>query len=165
MATTNPLGENRLLRRLDPADLSRLQPHLKEMSMKRGVVLHPAGAPIEHVYFPMSGMISILAMMRTGDAIETAIIGREGVVGAAVGYNGSQAAGQAVVQIEGAAWQVHSASFVDLYNASLPFRVLMNKFQTVLLLQAQQSAACHALHTVEARLCRWLLQSQDRRPT
>src|SRR4029453_12126928 len=51
--------------------------------------------------------------------------------------------------------------FLDLYQASEPFRTLMNRFQNVILLQAQQSAACHSLHTVEARLCRWLLQSQD----
>jgi len=161
VARPTPLGENRLLNGLGADDLARLQPNLHKVAMVRGHVLHPAGASIEHVYFPVSGMISVLAMMRTGEAIETAIVGREGVVGASVGYNGSQSAGQAVVQIAGAAWQIPSSRFSDLYSASAPFRILINKFQTVILLQAQQSAACHALHSVEARLCRWLLQSQD----
>lgn len=161
MARPTPLGENRLLNGLGADDLARLQPNLHKVSMVRGHVLHPAGAAIEHVYFPVSGMISVLAMMRTGEAIETAIIGREGVSGAAVGYNGSRSAGQAIVQIAGSAWQIPSARFSEVFRASEPFRALINKFQTVILLQAQQSAACHALHTVEARLCRWLLQSQD----
>jgi CRP-like cAMP-binding protein len=158
---TNAVGENRLLNRLHAGDLSRLQPDLREFSMAQGTVLHPAGEPIAHVYFPVSGMISILAVMRTGEQIETAIVGREGVVGASIGSNGSQSAGQATVQIGGSAWQVKGSKFLVLYKASEPFRTLMNRFQNVVLLQAQQSAACHTLHPVEARLCRWLLQSQD----
>jgi CRP-like cAMP-binding protein len=129
--------------------------------MNLGAVLHNQGAAIEHVYFPLGGMISLLAVMKTGEQIETAIVGREGVVGASIGSNGSESAGQATVQIAGSAWRVEGSVFLELYESSLPFRTLMNKFQNVILLQAQQSAACHALHSVEARLCRWLLQSQD----
>ncbi|HEY6255723.1 MAG TPA: Crp/Fnr family transcriptional regulator [Xanthobacteraceae bacterium] len=161
MTEPNSPGENRLLRRLDPDDLFRLQPNLKKIAMERGTVVHPAGMAIAHVYFPVSGMISIVALMKSGEAIETAIVGREGVVGASAGTNGSKAAGQAVVQISGSAWQIPSVKFSDLYKESASFRTLINNYQTVILLQAQQSAACHALHTVEARLCRWLLQSQD----
>lgn len=155
------IGENRLLKSLAADEFLQLQPYLTKKSLPRGEVLHPAGEVIKHVYFPTSGMVSILAMMRTGDAIETAIVGREGVVGASVGTAGAKAAGQAVVQIEGSAWQIQSTKFEEVYRASPRLRTLANEFQTVLLLQAQQSAACHALHTVEARLCRWLLQSQD----
>jgi CRP-like cAMP-binding protein len=90
-----------------------------------------------------------------------AIVGKEGVVGASIGSDGLQSAGKATVQIKGSAWQVEASKFVEIYKASEPFRTLMNRFQNVVLLQAQQSAACHALHTVQARLCRWLLQSQD----
>jgi CRP-like cAMP-binding protein len=158
---SNPAGDNRLLRRLGEDDFSRLQPNLKEISMVRGAVLHAPGASIKHVYFPISGMVSILAVMRTGEQIETAIVGREGVIGASIGSDDSQSAGQATVQIEGSAWQVQAKKFLELYKSSEPFRMSMNKFQNVMLLQAQQSAACHALHVVEARLCRWLLQSQD----
>jgi len=156
-----PVGENRLLQRTNAADLARLQPHLKDFSMELGAVLHAPGASIKHVYFPLSGMVSLLAVMRTGEQIETAIVGREGVVGASIGSDGSESAGQTTVQIAGAAWRIEGPKFLDLYQESIPFRTLINKFQNLILLQAQQSAACHALHTVEARLCRWLLQSQD----
>ena len=146
MQKFNPLGENRLLKRLAADDFSLLQPNLKEISMVQGAVLHAPGESIEHVYFPISGMVSILAVMRTGEQIETAIVGREGVVGASIGSDGSQSAGQATVQIEGSAWQVQASKFSELYKASEPFRTLMNRFQYVIFLQAQQSAACHALH-------------------
>jgi CRP-like cAMP-binding protein len=161
VAASAPLGENRLLKRMSAEDRAQLQPHLKKAALTRSAVLHAAGAPIEQVYFPLSGMVSVLALMRTGEAIETAIIGREGVVGAAVGTNGSRSAGQAMVQIPGSALQVESKKFSDLFKSSTSFRTLMSDYQTILLLQAQQSAACHAFHSVEARLCRWLLQSQD----
>ena len=115
-------------------------------------MLHVAGGSIKHVYFPLSGMVSLLAVMRTGEQIETAIVGREGVVGASIGSSGSQSAGQATVQIAGLAWRIEAPKFLDLYQESVPFRTLMNKFQNIILLQAQQSAACHALHAVEARL-------------
>jgi hypothetical protein len=67
------------LKRLDADERSWLQP--KKISMMRGTVPHAAGASIEHVYFPVSGMISLLAVMKTGEQIETGIIGREGVLG------------------------------------------------------------------------------------
>jgi CRP-like cAMP-binding protein len=111
----NPLGENRLLQRLGPADASRLQPHLKKFSMDLGAVLHKQGAAIEHVYFPLGGMISLLAVMKTGEQIETAIVGREGVVGASIGSDGSESAGQATVQIAGSAWRVKGSVFLGLY--------------------------------------------------
>jgi hypothetical protein len=76
--TPDPLGENRLLRRLGADDIAWLLPHLKKVAMTRDAVLHRAREPIEQVYFPLSGMISVLAMMRTGEAIETAVVGREG---------------------------------------------------------------------------------------
>jgi CRP-like cAMP-binding protein len=157
----DPVGENRLLQRTSAADLARLRPDLKKVSLELGTVLHPPGAPIRHVYFPLGGMVSLLTVMRTGEQIETAIVGREGVVGASIGSDGAQSAGQATVQISGSAWRIEGKKFLELYQESPSFRTLMNKFQNVILLQAQQSAACHALHTVEARLCRWLLQSQD----
>jgi CRP-like cAMP-binding protein len=106
-------------------------------------------------------MVSLLAVMKTGEQIETGIIGREGVVGASIANHGLYSFGQATVQIAGSALRIKSDAFMKMFNRSEPFRLAMNSFQSVILLQAQQSGACHALHPVEARLCRWLLQSQD----
>ncbi|MEA2876830.1 MAG: hypothetical protein QOF14_2026 [Hyphomicrobiales bacterium] len=161
MIKAAPFGENRLLKQLGAADLSVLEPSLKKFAMVQGTVLHEPGGTIDHVYFPTAGMISILAVMKTGEQIETGIVGREGVVGGSVGSFGPLSFGQSTVQIPGAAWQLKSDVFVKLYNTSQTFRQATNAFQSVITIQAQQSAACHALHTVEARLCRWLLQSRD----
>ena len=152
---------NRLLMQLGTDDLSALRSDLKMFSMARGAVLHPAMGVIDHVYFPLSGMVSLLAVMKTGEQIETAIVGRQGVVGASIGSFGPYSFSQATVQIPGTAWQIRSGCFLQLFNASARFRQIINGFQFVILLQAQQSAACHAVYSVEARLCRWLLQSQD----
>ena len=161
MANSTALGRNKLLNGLGTGDLARLQPNLKHVSLTRGDALHPAGAPIQHVYFPEGGMISILTVMRSGELIETAIIGREGVVGGWVAIDGHNTNTQSTVQIEGSAWEIPTAKFLEAYNAGNSFRTAINSYQGIILFQAQQSAACHALHTVEARLCRWILYSQD----
>jgi CRP-like cAMP-binding protein len=154
-------GENRLLRSLGPDDLALLQPHLKSVELRRGDVLHRPRGAIEHVYFPLSGMVSLLVVLKTGQEIETAIIGREGVVGASVLSEDWHSFGQATVQIPGKALEIGSKRFVEAYQQSGALRALVNRFQSVVLMQSQQSAACHAVHSVEARLCRWLLQSRD----
>jgi CRP-like cAMP-binding protein len=149
------------LKRLAAADLARLQPSLRRFALVRGHVLHHPGEPIEYVYFPISGMVSLLALMKTGEAVETAIIGNEGVLGASIRSDGAKAIGQAIVQIAGTAWQLPSAQFSELYRAHTTFSRLMDAAQDLMFLQAQQSAACQALHALEARLCRWLLHAQD----
>ena len=146
---------------LDAADFARLRPNLKRVRLTVGEFLHPVGMRIEHVYFPESGMVSMLTVMKTGQQIETAIIGSEGVVGGWVALDGRSANTQSTVQMEGSAQQIPTGKFLELYNASDSFRSVINDYQGVILFQAQQSAACHAIHSVESRLCRWLLLSQD----
>jgi CRP-like cAMP-binding protein len=155
------IGENRLLRRFAAADFSRLEPQLKRMKMTQGDVLHPAGEPINHIYFPISGMVSMLTILQTGQAIEIGVVGREGVVGASVVAEGSRSFAQATVQMAGEALRIGTAPFLKVFEASKDFRTQINRYQSVLTLQTQQSAACHAFHSVEARLARWLLHAQD----
>jgi CRP-like cAMP-binding protein len=118
------------------------------------------GGPVENVYFPLSGMISLLAIMQSGEAIETGIVGADGIVGGDAAING-HTFGQSTVQLSGAALTMPKAKFIDAYLAHPHLRNLVDRYQAILLMQAQQNAACHALHSVRSRLCRWLLQSQD----
>jgi CRP-like cAMP-binding protein len=155
------LGENRLLQRLTAGDFSQLEPQLKKMKLDQGDVLHPAGEPIGHVYFPISGMVSMLTILKTGRAVEIAVVGREGVVGGSIAAEGSRSFAQATVHMSGEAFRVAAAPFLKLFEASREFRKRINGYQSVLALQTQQSAACHAVHTVEERLARWLLHAQD----
>jgi CRP-like cAMP-binding protein len=152
---------NRLLSRLPADDLAQLRPDLKQVRLARGAILHPVGSPIAHVYFPANGMVSMLTVTKSGEQIETAIIGSEGVIGGWVAIDGANANTQSTVQIEGSGWQISTSRFLEIYKASDPFRSDINKYQGIILFQAQQSAACHAIHSVEARLCRWLLLADD----
>jgi CRP-like cAMP-binding protein len=155
-------GQNRLLASLVPADFALLAPHLKEVSPKQGVFLQEAGDPIEQVYFPQSGMISLLAVMEAGNAVETATIGREGAVGAMSGLGARTATGRAVVQVMGVTARITVARFIEAVNLSPALRDLVIRYNDVQMALVQQSAGCNALHHVDSRLCRWLLQTRDR---
>src|SRR5215831_8396961 len=96
---------NRFLASLPPHDFSLLAPHLRTAALERGVMLHEVGEQIEHVYFPHTGMVSLVAVMQSGATVETATIGRAGVIGASAGLGARTAMARAVVQLPGtAAW-------------------------------------------------------------
>jgi CRP-like cAMP-binding protein len=156
------LESNRLLSLLSPTDLSLLAPDLRDISLSRGALLHDIGDPVEHVYFPRGGMISLLAVMQTGETVETATIGREGAVGLAAGLGSRSAAGRAVVQLPGAAARISATRLHAAASQSSAIHDLAVRYNDLLISQIQQSVACNALHHVEARLCRWLLQTHDR---
>jgi CRP-like cAMP-binding protein len=153
---------NRLLAALRPAEIGLLQPHLKEVPLEQGTLLHEQGELIERIYFPHSGMISLLAVMEQGNAVETATVGREGAVGAMSGLGPRRAFTRAVVQMPGSASQIGTGKFQSIVTQSPAIREIIVHHNEVLLAQVQQSAACNALHEAESRFCRWLLQSRDR---
>ncbi len=156
-----PPGTNGLLQRLPEKIQASLAPHLRRSRFAQGTILHEAGESISNVYFPLSGMVSILAVLQGGEAIETSIVGREGFVGGFFGVRGWRSPGHAVMQTSGELFALNVRQFKKTYETSDQFRDLINAYQSVLYYQAQQSAACQALHQVEARMCRWLLQAQD----
>src|SRR5580704_1131413 len=80
-------GQNRLLAALSPPDHSLLAPHLKDLTFELGSLLQEAGEPVEHIYFPQQGMVSLLTVMSDGQRIETATVGNEGVIGAMSGFS------------------------------------------------------------------------------
>jgi CRP-like cAMP-binding protein len=156
-----PLGTNGILRHLSKKTLAAIEPHLHKMKMAQGVVLQETGQPITNVYFPLSGMVSMLAVLKTGEAIEAGIIGREGFVGGYLGPHGWRPFGHAVMQMAGEVLRLNVRHFKKAYDVSDELRILTNGYQSVVHFQAQQTAACQALHQVEPRMCRWLLQAQD----
>lgn len=158
----SPNGRNRLLAALLPADLALLSPHLKDFTLILGELLAEPGDPIEHIYFPNTGMISLLAVMLDGNAVETATVGREGAVGAMAGIGSHRAACRAVVQLDGTSSRITTARFQEVVGQSPEIRELFVRYNDVLMSMVHQSAGCNALHQIEARLCRWLLQTQDR---
>ena len=138
---------NRILGQLSADELKSVQPWLTPLELRSNVVLHEPGDAMERVYFPLSGMISLLAVMQSGEAIETGIVGADGLVGGNAAING-HAFGQMTVQQDGAALTMPRAKFVDAYLAHPHLRNLVDRYQAILMKQAQQNAACHALHSV-----------------
>jgi CRP-like cAMP-binding protein len=163
MSTENSdVPVNRLLAILSHADASRLFPFLSVDSFEQGRVLAEPGDETEQVYFPHTGMISLLAVMQDGKAVETATIGSEGVVGAMAGLGLHVALTRAVVQTPLIASHIAAAQFRKLVQASDPLRNLVMRANEMLLGQVQMTAACNALHPIQARLARWILQTRDR---
>lgn len=159
--STSPL-DNKLLASLPRRDFDVLAGHLTQVSVPQGEVIHEAGAEVDQVYFPHNGMFSLLAVMRDGKAIETATVGREGVVGAMAGLGLYKSLVRATAQLPAFASRIPSTSFRRAVAASAALRDVCIRYNEVMLTQARVTAACNALHPIEERFCRWLLQSADR---
>jgi CRP-like cAMP-binding protein len=154
--------DNNLLASLPRDHFDRLLPHLSSLQLMQGLVLFEAGDEVDQIYFPHYGMLSLLAVLRDGKAIETATVGREGVVGAMAGLGLYKSLVRVVVQMPMACSKIAATHFRIAAAASDPIRNLCIRYNEVLLSQARVTAACNALHSIESRFCRWLLQSADR---
>ncbi len=154
--------DNKLLASLPRGDFDRLQPHLSTVPLQQGTVLTETGDEVDQVCFPHSGMLSLLAVLRDGKAIETATVGREGVVGATAGLGLHKSLVRVVVQMPMSCTRIAATHFRSVAATSDPVRNLAIRYNEVLLSQARVTAACNALHSIEARFCRWLLQCADR---
>ena len=156
-----PQSSNLFLNSLSAADLATLRPHLKAADLPQEQILFDVGDAIEQVYFPHSGIVSLVVSLASGETIESGMIGRESVVGGSAGLNGQLSVCKAVVQIAGSASTLDSGRLRALAETSPTCRVTLFRHEQMILVQAQQSAACNATHTIEARLARWLLRSRD----
>ncbi len=152
---------NLLLDSLSPGDTAALHPHLEPVFLDQQRVLFDMNEPIDGVYFPTGAIISLVVGLSTGEMVEAAMVGRDGVVGAAAALDGKISLSRAIVQLGGSAFrcEVDALKGAALQSQSL-LAVLIRHEQTVYA-QAQQSAACIATHHIEARLCRWLLRARD----
>jgi CRP-like cAMP-binding protein len=156
-----PHSSNFLLASLPASDIAALRPHFRTVELPQGMVLFEVGDAIAQVYFPHSGVVSLVVPLESGDTIESAMIGRESIVGGSAGLNGQVSVCKAIVQIAGAGTALDTDKFRSLADASVAWRTALFRHEQLILVQAQQSAACNATHTVEARLARWLLRCRD----
>lgn len=160
--TVVALSQNLLLAALKREDYALLRPHLAEVRLKQNTVLHQPGEPITHAYFPLTGMISMLAIVSTGEAIEIGAIGREGAVGVRLGRRPEMAFAQAIVQLPGTALKIDIAKLQDAARNSIAITDMATCANEIMAVNLQQSAVCNALHELDTRLARWLLHSRDR---
>jgi CRP-like cAMP-binding protein len=153
---------NKLLAALPHNDFNLLKTHFTVGPIAQNTLLFDVDDEVKHETFPLSGMVSMLVILKNGDAVETATVGREGVVGAMAGLGLHKSRVRAVMQLSGTAARISAAQFRKVAATSKAISNLCNSYNETLLAQARITAACNISHEVEARFCRWLLQSRDR---
>lgn len=156
-----PKSPNLLLAAILDADFHFVQKHFKTVDLKRGATLVEPKGKMNRVYFPHSGIISLVVQMIDGEHIETAMIGSDGALGAALALDGSISLNRATVQLAGIATVIDHKKVLEFGLCSPSFRSIVIQHGQVLFAEAQQSAACNAVHSAEDRMCRWLLRMRD----
>nr|MEA2796959.1 hypothetical protein [Phenylobacterium sp.] len=157
-----PAVQNRLLDSLPAEDLGLIAPQLALIDLERGRLLYDPGDRIDMVYFPHDGVISLMTLMENGAAIESATIGREGALGLMSAVAPRQSLSRAIVQTPTRAARISAIHLHEAWHKSPRIRDLVDRHTEALFGHAIQSVACNALHSVEARFCRWLLTCHDR---
>jgi CRP-like cAMP-binding protein len=157
-----PIGENRILAALPEVDRQRLLAHLEPVPLALKQVLSAPHAPITHVYFPLSGVVSLLTVTEVGEAIEVATVGNEGLVGLSAFLDADSSPGQAIVQIAGDALCMPADALRAETLAGGALQTLLHRYTQGRLTQLAQGAACNRLHAMPARCARWLLMTHDR---
>ena len=152
---------NLVLDALPAGDFESLRPHLKAFDLVQGDLLFDAGESVNWVYLPHSGVVSLVVGLADGQLIETAMVGRDSIVGASSALDGRVWLNRGLVQVAGDATILDVETLCRLAERSIGFRTTLIRHEQILMAQAQQSAACNASHGVEARLARWLLRTRD----
>lgn len=155
--------KNRILAALSREEYERLAPHLHEVSLAIGTLLYDFDDPISHVYFPNNDTIgSLLSTTERGTAVEIGVTGNEGVLGFSVLMGLETTPHRVLIQIPGTALKIKSGVIRKEFKQGGRFHDLVLRYVHALFTQASQTAVCNRLHTVEARLARWLLTVRER---
>lgn len=153
---------NRLLAALPAQEYARLLPKLKETSLIFTEIIYEPGDVIRDVYFPNSGIVSLLSAVEDRYLLEVGIVGNEGFVGLPVALGVKKSSNRALVQGAGIALKMKTADFLAECAGGGALPRLLQRYTHTLLMQISQSAACSRYHQSEARLARWLLMTADR---
>ena len=153
---------NWLLDGLPSEDYDRLLSELEPVTLALGAVVYESGIEMQHVYFPTTSHISLLYTMLDGTTAEMGLVGNEGVVGIALFMGGDTTPNQAVVQGGGNALRMKAKAMQNEFRRGGQFQHLLLRYTQALITHISQTAVCNRLHSVEQRLCRWLLMTHDR---
>src|ERR1700722_3591780 len=153
---------NRLLLALPSRNLKRLMPELEQIRCQRAQILMDADSSLDHVYFPDSGVVSVVAVYADGNIIEMATIGREGCTGLQAILGAKSSSVRLLVQIPGTAAKMPRAAFMRTMRSVPAFRSLMFAYVHAFLEQVLVSVACNGAHGLNQRMARWLLMMRDR---
>jgi len=158
----DPSLNNHLLAALPAAEMKRVGALLEHVELPFGKVIYDLGDKIEHVYFPVSGIISLLAAVAEVSTLEVGIVGREGLAGLPLFLGVKRSPVKAIVQANGMAMRMSASNFVKECKGNSALQQLLLRFSHSLFTQVSQSAVCFRFHAIEQRLARWLLMTSDR---
>jgi CRP-like cAMP-binding protein len=156
-------ARNLLLCALPPAEFGLLLPHLQPVTFALGQVVYEPGERIEYCYFPTDSVVSLLYTMQDGTTAEMGLVGNEGVLGVALFLGGESTCSRAIVPVAGMALRLAAKILQEEFTHFRPLQLLLLRYTQTLLTQISQTAVCNRLHSVEQRLCRWLLLCHDRK--
>ncbi|HEY4081712.1 MAG TPA: Crp/Fnr family transcriptional regulator [Burkholderiaceae bacterium] len=153
---------NLLLEALPVEDLQRWSHQLELVDMPLGQVLYESGRSLNHVYFPVSAIVSLQNLTADGACAEVATVGNDGVVGVPVLMGGTSTNGRAVVQSAGQGYRIKGQILTEEFNRGGALMQLLLHYTQALLTQMAQTATCNRHHSVDQQVCRLILLSLDR---
>lgn len=162
LSKSHKKSENRLLAALPKEEYERLVANMEGVSLKLKQSVYEPNELIEYVYFVKNGVVSLLTVMEDGREVEVATVGNEGMVGLPVFLGSDKIPGKAFSQVPGDALRMKADVFKDKVTPGSPLHDLLQRYTQALFNLIAQGSACNSLHSVEERMCRWLLMTQDR---
>jgi CRP-like cAMP-binding protein len=158
-----PLIVAQLLLSTLPEDCyGRLRPSLDPVTLSLAEVIYEPHERLAYVHFPTTAVVSVFYTMQDGSTAEMGLVGNDGVLGIALFLGGDTGPRRAVVQIAGQAYKMPAAVLLEEFARGGPFQKMLLRYTWALITQISQTAVCNRLHSVEQRLCRWILLMQDR---
>lgn len=155
-------GQNRILSSLARDLQIRLLPRMEKMSLPIRQILYAPDEPITHAWFPLSGVVSLVIALKSGETVEVATVGNEGVAGIPLLLGADRGTLKAVCQVAGQALRMRADSFRRSVEEYPEFADLVRRYAQGLFDQVAQTTACNHVHSVQQRMCRWLLMTHDR---
>lgn len=156
------IGRNRLLDAFASMDHSPVQDSLEPVALRLREELYSPNRPIEHAYFPVNGVVSMLATLEEGTMVEVATVGNEGMIGLPLFLGANATPGTAFSQVPGDAFRIPAERFKQLLRDYPGFGQLLHRYTQAIMTQISQGNACNRVHNNTQRCARWLLLTHDR---
>jgi CRP-like cAMP-binding protein len=154
--------DNFLLGSLSTAARDALDRHLTCVELSRDQVIHESGQKLQYVLFPTTSIVSVSYVLKNDQSAEIGIIGNDGVVGIALFMGGNSMPNRAVVRSAGEGFQLDSHTLLQEFKRAGDFHDLLLRYTQALMTQMLQTSVCNSHHSIDRRLCRWLLLTLDR---
>ena len=157
----NPVN-NEILLWISDSEYRIVRPHLEYLGLPSHLTLHEPSEKLKFLYFPNSGLISLIVPMQDGQTVEAGVIGREGAAGVAIAVGLTRSPVREIVQIAADGFKVDADVMPNILKSTPQFRMTLTRYAVVRGMQVAQTVACNRLHRIEQRLARWLLMAEDR---